>query len=116
MQDPLSIAVLFTFLVAGILRLVRFNMISTVEDAGVLYHLGLQVVWSHLVVVLAFPAWLWWGDIVRYPLAAILLLMSFFMIRNLRFRKPTQYKRLTVLIFSVAAIYFYLHFAGVHTP
>lgn len=116
MQDPFSITALLIFLVGGILRLARFNILSTVEEAGVKYHLGLQVFWSHLVVVLAFPAWRWLGESVRYPLAVLLLLMSFFMIRNLRFRKPTQYKRLTVLIFSVAAIYFYLYLIGIRTP
>jgi CDP-diacylglycerol--serine O-phosphatidyltransferase len=116
MKDTLSIIALFAFLVSGILRLARFNILSTVEEAGVLYHLGLQVIWSHLVVVVAFPAWWWFGEKIRYLMAAILLIMSFFMIRNLRFRKPTQYKRLTVLIFSVAAIYFYLHIIGIHTP
>lgn len=116
MQDPLSMMALFAFLACGILRLARFNILSTVEEAGVKYHLGLQVIWSHLVVVLAFPAWHWLGENVRYPLAVLLLVMSFFMIRNLRFRKPTQYKRLTLLIFSVAAFYFYLHLIGVRTP
>ena len=116
MQDLFSIIALFFFLVGGILRLARFNILSTVEVEGVHYHLGLQVIWSHLVVVLAFPIWRWLGANVRYPLAVILLAMSFFMIRNLRFRKPTQYKRLTVLIFSVAAFYLYLHLIGIHTP
>lgn len=116
MNDPFSLLALFAFLACGILRLARFNILSTVEEAGVKYHLGLQVIWSHLVVVLTFPLWRWLGANVRYPLAIILLGMSFFMIRNLRFRKPTQYKRLTLLIFSVAAFYFYLHISGVYIP
>ncbi len=116
MQDPFSLAALFAFLACGLLRLARFNILSTVEEAGVQYHLGLQVIWSHLVVVLAFPTWRWLGENLRYPLAVLLLVMSFFMVRNLRFRKPTQYKRLTVLILSVAALYFYLHFTGIQTP
>jgi len=116
MQDPFSITALFIFFVGGILRLAHFNILSTVEEAGVQYHLGLPVIWSHLVVVLAFPAWWWLGMRLRYPLGVLLLVMSFFMIRNLRFRKPTQYKRQTVLIFSVAAIYFYMYLIGVRTP
>ncbi len=116
MQDLFSITALFAFLACGLLRLARFNILSTVEEAGVQYHLGLQVIWSHLVVVLAFPAWWWLGANMRFPLAVLLLVMSFFMVRNLRFRKPTRYKRLTVLIFSVAAFYFYLYLIGVHTP
>lgn len=116
MSDPFSLLALFAFLACGILRLARFNILSTVEDAGVKYHLGLQVIWSHLVVVLAFPLWRWLGANVRYPLAVVLLVMSFFMIRNLRFRKPTQYIRLTILIFSVAAFYFYLYSTGIYIP
>lgn len=116
MNDVFSLLALFAFLSCGILRLARFNILSTVENEGVKYHLGLQVIWSHLVVVLVFPLWRWLGEMVRYPLAVLLLGMSFFMIRNLRFRKPTQYKRLTVLIFSVAALYLYLHLTGIHIP
>jgi CDP-diacylglycerol--serine O-phosphatidyltransferase len=116
MQDPFSLAALFVFLACGILRLARFNILSTVEEAGVQYHLGLQVIWSHLVVVLAFPLWHWLGENLRYALAVLLLGMSFFMIRNLRFRKPSQYGRLTVLIISVASVYFYLSLIGIRTP
>ena len=116
MQDPISILALFVFLVCGILRLARFNILSTVEEAGVKYHLGLQVFWSQIVVVIVFPAWRWLGAGVRYPVCAILLIMGYFMIRNLRFRKPTRYKRLTLLIFTVAAIYFYLHLTGILIP
>ena len=116
MQDPFSLIALFGFLAGGLLRLSRFNILSTVEEAGVQYHLGLQVIWSHLVVVLAFPLWHWLGENLRFPLAVLLLGMSFFMIRNLRFRKPTQYGRLTVLILGVVAVYFYLHLTGMHTP
>lgn len=116
MNDAFSLLALFAFLACGILRLARFNILSTVEEEGVKYHLGLQVIWSHLVVVLVFPLWRWLGDIARYPLALLLLGMSFFMIRNLRFRKPTQYKFLTILIFSVAGLYLYLHLTGIHIP
>jgi len=116
MQDALSLAALFGFLASGILRLSRFNMIGTVEEAGIQYHLGLQVIWSHLLVVLAFPAWRWLGPVMRYPMIAILLVMSFFMVRNLRFRKPTRYRALTVLILSIAGIYVYLDRIGVRLP
>jgi CDP-diacylglycerol--serine O-phosphatidyltransferase len=116
MRDAPSLAVLFLFLVSGLLRLSRFNIIGTVEQAGVPYHLGLQVIWSHLLVVLAFPAWRFFGDAIRYPLAVTLLAMSFFMIRNMRFRKPTQYGPLGAVILSVSAAYFYLHFAGIRAP
>jgi CDP-diacylglycerol--serine O-phosphatidyltransferase len=116
MQDVLSLAALFGFLVSGILRLSRFNVIGTVEEAGIQYHLGLQVIWSHLLVVLAFPAWRWLGPVMRYPLMALLLVMSFFMIRNLRFRKPTSYGALSVLILSVSGLYFYLDRIGIRLP
>ena len=116
MQDWLSLAALFAFLTGGVLRLSRFNMLGAIEEAGVKYHLGLPVIWSHLLVVLAFPVWFWWGDSMRYLIAAALLVMSVFMIRNLRFRKPTGYVQLAVLILSVAAVYFYLHFAGILAP
>jgi len=116
MQDAVSLAVLFALLAGGLLRLSHFNMMGAVEEAGVHYHVGLQVIWSQLVVALAFPVWRWLGDAARYPLAFILLAMSIFMIRNIRVRKPTHYVRLTVLILSVAAMYTYLHFAGIRAP
>jgi phosphatidylserine synthase len=116
MQDAPSLVALFAFLAAGVLRLSRFNIVGTVQESGVEYHLGLQVIWSHLLVAVAFPAWHWLGAEVRYPLAGILLVMSYFMIRNLRFRKPTQYVRLSILILAVAAAYYYLYLTGVFAP
>lgn len=116
MQDMLSISALFIFLVCGILRLSYFNIIGVIEDSGVAYHLGLQVIWSHLLVVLAFPIWMWLGKTVRYPLILILLVMSLFMIRRLRFPKPTRYIFQAVAIISVTLIYFYLHLIGIDVP
>jgi CDP-diacylglycerol--serine O-phosphatidyltransferase len=116
MRDALSITALFAYLACGLLRLSRFNIIGTIEDESVVYHLGLLVIWSHLVVVLAFPAWWWLGEWARFPLAIILLVMSIFMIRNLRFPEPTRYMLQAVIILSVSAIYFYLHFIGIFVP
>ena len=116
MQDVLSLSAFFAYLSCGLLRLSRFNIIGTIEDEGVAYHVGLQVIWSHLLVVLAFPTWRWLGEWARYPLVIILFMMSIFMIRNLRFPKPTRYIFQTVIILSVTVIYFYLHFIGVHIP
>lgn len=116
MRDALSLGALFAFLVCGVLRLSRFNMIGTIEDSGIQYHLGLPVIWSHLLVVLAFPAWMWLGENARYPLILILFVMSIFMIRDLRFPKPTRYLLQTVIILSVTIIYFYLYVIGVHIP
>jgi CDP-diacylglycerol--serine O-phosphatidyltransferase len=116
MQDVLSISALFIFLVCGLLRLSRFNIIGVIEDSGVAYHLGLQVIWSHLVVVLAFPIWMWLGKTVRYPLILILLVMSFFMIYNLKFPKPTRYTSQSIVILSVTLIYLYLHLIGIYVP
>lgn len=116
LRDALSGAALFVFLTCGLLRLSRFNMIGTVEDGGVRYHLGLQVVWSQLVVVLAFPAWYWLGDGARWVLIPVLLAMSLCMVLNVRVRKPTRYRLYTVLILAVGAGYAYLHWSGVRTP
>jgi CDP-diacylglycerol--serine O-phosphatidyltransferase len=116
MRDTLSISALFAYLACGLLRLSRFNIVGTIEDEGVAYHLGLQVIWSHLLVGLAFPAWWWLGEWARYPLAIILLVMSIFMIRNLRFPKPTRYTLQAVIILSVTFVYFYLHFIGISAP
>ncbi len=116
MQDWLSLVAIFGFFVSGLLRLSRFNMIGAVEEAGIKYHLGLQVIWSHLVVVLAFPLWRWWGPSIRYLIVAVVLVMSVLMVCNLRFRKPVAYVQLAVLILSVTAVYFYLHFTGNLTP
>lgn len=116
MRDTLSICGLFTFLVCGLLRLSRFNIVGTIEDEGTAYHIGLQVFWSQLLVVLAFPVWRWLGESARYPLVIILLVMSIFMIRNLRFPKPVKYELQTFIILSVTVIYFYLHLIGVATP
>lgn len=116
MQDVLSISALFIFLVCGLLRLSRFNIIGVIEDSGVAYHVGLQVIWSHLLVVLAFPTWMWLGKTVRYPLILVLLVMSLFMIYNLKFPKPTRYTFQSIAILSVTALYFYLHLIGIYVP
>lgn len=116
MQDMFSVAALFIFLASGLMRLSRFNIVGTVEEKDVQYHVGLQVVWSQLVVVLAFPVWHWLGSLARYPLSLVLMLMSFFMVRNILVRKPTRYTLLTVIILSVAGLYAYLYFSGIRTP
>lgn len=116
MQDPLSLAAFFVFISAGVLRLSRFNMVGVLAQADALYYLGLPVFWSHLVVGLAFPVWRWLGHWARYPIVATLLVMSLYMIRNRRFRKPTRYARLAALILSAAAVYLYLHAAGSLAP
>ena len=116
LRDPLSLAVLFGYLAAGVLRLARFNVAGVMADEDGLYYLGLPVIWSHLLVVLAFPLWHWWGVAARYPILLALVMMSVYMLRNFRFRKPTGYVRLGLLLLSIAALYTYLHFAGVLVP
>lgn len=116
MSDLISFGALFTYLVCGLLRLSRFNIVGAVEEKGVAYHIGLQVIWSHLLVILAFPVWQWLGDRARYLLVPALLIMSVFMILNLRFPKPIKYKLQTFVILSVTMIYFYLHMIGINTP
>ena len=116
LRDPVSGTALFIFLTSGLLRLSRFNMIGTVEDRGVQYHRGLQVVWSQLLVVLAFPAWYWLGGRARYALIPALLLMSLFMVLDIRVRKPTRYRLYSVLILAVGAWFAYLHWSGVRVP
>lgn len=116
MQDVLSVMALFVFLASGLMRLSRFNITGTVEDKNVQYHLGLQVIWSQLLVVLAFPVWRWLGNPARYPLILILLMMSYFMVRDILVPKPTRYGMLTVIILSVAWLYTWLHFSGIRTP
>ncbi|WKZ34171.1 MAG: CDP-alcohol phosphatidyltransferase family protein [Anaerolineales bacterium] len=116
MRDWLSLSALFVFLVSGILRLSRFNIVGMVEERGVAYHIGLQVIWSQLLVVLAFPLWMWLGALARYPLIVLLFGMSFFMIRNLKFPKPIWYRLQTAIILSVAALYFALYVLGIHVP
>ncbi|MBN8580954.1 MAG: CDP-alcohol phosphatidyltransferase family protein [Anaerolineae bacterium] len=116
MNDLLSLTILFIYLVCGLLRLSKFNLVGVIEAEGSVYHLGLQVIWSHLFVVLAFPIWLWLDETARYILIPILLLMSIFMISNLRFPKPTRYLLQTFIILFVTIFYFYLHLIGVYTP
>jgi len=116
MQDVFSLASLFAYLACGLFRLSRFNILSTVESEGVAYHLGLQIIWGHLLVALAFPLWMWLGGAARFPLGAALFVMSFYMIRNLRFPKPVRYGSQAAVILAVTAIYFYLHFIGVRVP
>jgi hypothetical protein len=59
---------------------------------------------------------MWMGDAARLPLVIILFLMSFYMIRNVRFPKPVWYISQTFVIAAVASIYLYLHFTGVFVP
>ena len=116
MQDFLSLAAIFAFFAGGVLRLSHFNMVGAVEEAGVEYHLGLPVYWSHVIVVAAFPLWRWWGGSTRYLIAAGLLTASVLMVRNLRVRKPVAYVGLAILILSIAAVYFYQHLSGSPAP
>jgi CDP-diacylglycerol--serine O-phosphatidyltransferase len=116
MKDALSIILLFIFLTCGLLRLSRFNVEGTVERDGIQYHLGLQVFWSQIVVVLVFPVWHWSGSAARYLMFILLPSMSGLMIMNILVPKPTRYRLLSILILSTAAIFTFLHLRGVYTP
>ncbi len=116
MEDAVSLIAFFAFLATGVLRLSRFNMIGTVEQDGIPYHIGLQVIWSQLLVVLTYAAWAWLGGGVHYAVAAVLLVMSLFMILNLRFPKPTRYALQAAAILSVTLVFLYLHLTGVQAP
>ena len=116
LRDMLSLAVLFGYIAAGVLRLSHYNVAGVMTDDDGLYYLGLPVIWSHLLVVPAFPLWRWWGAAARFPILLALLLMSVYMLRNFRFRKPTGYVGLGLLIGGLASLYAGLHLAGVFAP
>jgi CDP-diacylglycerol--serine O-phosphatidyltransferase len=116
MHDWLSLLAFFIFIVCGLLRLSRFNMMGTVEEGGISYHLGMPVFWSHLLVVLAFPLWAWLGEVARLPVVLIVLAMSLFMIRNVKFPKPVRYALQAFIILSVMTVYGYLSISGIDRP
>ena len=116
MQDWLSLFAFFVFILCGFLRLSRFNIIGSVNENGTAYYIGLQVFWSQLLVVLAFPFWAWLKEDAQYPLLIIILVMSFFMIRDIKFPKPVYYIPQTIIIILVTLIYICLHFTGIDSP
>ncbi len=116
MQDPLSLAALFVFLAAGILRLTRFNLEGILTGDVGAYYLGLPVTYSTLAVALAFPLWHWLGPLARWPIGLALLAMSVAMVLNWRYPKPRNLAGLGALIVSVAAVYLALHVGGLAAP
>lgn len=116
MQDTLSLIALFIYILAGILRLSHFNMHGIQNKGGKDYHVGLPVFWSQLLIVLAFPLWYWTAEKAKTILLSVLFIMSYFMITRNLFPKPVRYRFLTILILSVAASYFYLHFIEIRIP
>jgi len=118
-DDRLSLVAILAYFAAGVLRLAHFNVVGAVPDAarpGAAYHVGLPVIWSHLVVALAFPAWHVWGAAARPAIALVLLAQSALMVSPLRFRKLTWYAPQAALILAVAAAYMYLHLTGLRAP
>lgn len=118
-RDPLSLAGLLAYCAAGVLRLAHFNLVGAEPDPlrpGVSYHVGLPVIWSQLLAVLAFPAWQRWGQAARPAIALCLLVMSALMVSRLRFRKPTWYRAQALIILAVAGAYLALHLQGRYRP
>ena len=117
--DSLSLVGLLAYCAAGVLRLSHFNLVGAEPDErrpGVTRHVGLPVIWSQLLVALAFPAWQAWGPAVRPVIAVILLIQSVLMVSQLRFRKLTWYLPQALLILAVAGAYMALHLQGRYRP
>ena len=118
-RDPLSLAGLLAYCAAGVLRLSHFNLVGAEPDPlrpRVTRHVGLPVIWSQLLVALAFPAWGLWGPAVEPVIAVILLAQSALMVSQLRFRKLTWYLPQALLILAVAGAYLALHLQGRYRP
>jgi len=116
MQDPLSLAALFVFLAAGILRLTRFNLEGILTGEQGDYYLGLPVTYSTLAVALAFPLWHWLGATARWPIGLALLAMSAAMLVNWRYPKPRNLAGLGAVVLLVGGVYLALYLGGVAAP
>lgn len=116
LDDPWSAACLIVYVACGLLRLANFNVIGTVDVAGRPHHLGLPVIWSHLLVVTAFATSHVLGAAIEPWLCVALLVMSLLMVSTVRFPKPTRYGLQAAVILISAATFFWLDSQGMWIP
>lgn len=103
----LTIASVFIMISAGILRLSRFNLAGLGKDNNEQYYIGLPVPFAQLSVIILFiSSSLLFSEIIYFtPL--IIMLISFLMISNIKFKKPKNYwpwYLLTLFIICLAVI------------
>ncbi|PIR73530.1 MAG: hypothetical protein COU40_02205 [Candidatus Moranbacteria bacterium CG10_big_fil_rev_8_21_14_0_10_35_21] len=106
-NKAITIVSVFIMISAGILRLSRFNLAGLVKDNNEQYYIGLPVPFAQLsVIVLFISSSLLFPEIIYFtPL--IIILTSFLMISNIKFKKPKNYWLwyiLTLFIICLAVI------------
>jgi CDP-diacylglycerol--serine O-phosphatidyltransferase len=109
LQDLISIIVIYVFILAGVFRLARFNIIGYVKTSAFKGYQGLPVVFSYLVILLLclFSPHLTNSIFIVFSWFLILL-QGILMLRTFVFPKPKQIWLFIVILILTSLCMFYL--------
>ena len=106
-----------TFVVFGIVRLVRYTQEGILDVHGKWYFVGMPVVWSVPLMLCTAFAYLWNIYIPELLLSAILVTGAFLMVSTIRFERPRSPRTLIALLVLVkvliALAYLYGNFTSI---
>mgnify|MGYP003394496495 CR=1 FL=1 len=106
-----------TFVVFGIVRLVRYTQEGILDVHGKWYFVGMPVVWSVPLMLCTAFAYLWNIYILELLLSAILVTGAFLKVSTIRFERPRSPRTLIALLVLVkvliALAYLYGNFTSI---
>jgi phosphatidylserine synthase len=111
LRDIFSILAIYTFILTGIFRLSRFNVLGFVKNKHYQGYLGLPVFFSFLTLVLIYTASSFFQKPIFIVISlSIILLQSFLMVSNFVVPKPKKIWHLIIILAVLSIFMFYLGF------
>ncbi len=108
-QDVAAIVVVYVFILTGVFRLVRFNLIGYIGKKDMKGYPGLPVFVSYLVLLLIYlGSSVISGGVFEVLALSLILLQSILMVQTFVFPKPDRIWPLIVFLVLLAAYMFYL--------
>ena len=109
LEDFISLVVLYFFILTGVFRLVRFNLIGYIDNKKIKGYPGLPVFSSYLTLALIYIASITLNEPTFKVVSLVLIgLQSFLMTRNFVFPKPDRIWPLVIILAAVSLYVFYL--------
>ena len=101
-QDGFNIALLFIFVMCGLLRLARFHADGFLQKNHSIYYVGMPVYYNHLLVLIVLLA-----PTVMQPivLSGLLLIASLLMVSSFPFKKPRNVLLWSIVLLSLSTYF-----------
>ena len=103
LSSLLGLALLALFVVAAIFRLIRFTVSGFTKENANKYYIGIPVVFSHFLIIVALLLSIFFGQQIASILLSILILViSFAMVSKIRVRKPLSVVLYGLLLYLIS--------------